>query len=87
MSGRQRIAAPAPCPRYVIPGSQCTDPGWYQSGRCCWPFPVPRQPWPFETESRAPGTGLIASFATFCAPFPRIPRYFSAQNFANPWCC
>jgi hypothetical protein len=23
----------------------------------CWP-PRPRQPWPFETESRAPGTGL-----------------------------
>jgi hypothetical protein len=22
----------------------------------CWPFP--RQPWPFESETRAPGTGL-----------------------------
>lgn len=51
------LAVPAErFPRYVIPCSHCLDPpyGWMRKS-----FPLPRQPWPWESESRAPGTGLI----------------------------
>ena len=54
-----RVALPAPCPHYVIPGSHAYDPFY------AWqipPFPFPRAPWPFESETRAAGTGLLTSF-------------------------
>jgi hypothetical protein len=62
---------PPPCPSYVIPGSQNLDPpySWQSSGPSFFTsnFPWPRMPWPWESETRAPGTGLIA---TPCPPFP-----------------
>lgn len=58
-------ALPAGPPAYVLPGSHRLDPPYAQmhdpwrpshhQGR--WPFP--RAPWPFESESRPPGTGLL----------------------------
>jgi hypothetical protein len=51
------LAKPAPRhPHYVMPCSHCLDPpyAWLRPK-----FPFPRQPWRWETESRAPGTGLI----------------------------
>lgn len=57
-------ALPAHQPRYVIPGSHWLDPAWYQEFRPTSPFtfgwPIPRIPWPNESETRAPGTGLIS---------------------------
>lgn len=50
------IALPAHPPHYVVPGSHKLDPP-YSWNTPWWPFPRP--PWPFETESRAAGTGLI----------------------------
>jgi hypothetical protein len=49
-------AGPSP---YVMPGSHNLDPpySWQSSGT----WPNPRTPQAFESESRAPGTGLIAS--------------------------
>lgn len=85
------IAAPPKSPRYVMPGSNCLDPPYNQRlvgppqfvGQ--WPFP--RLPWPFESETRAPGTGLLQS-PFGCPPPqqpPRTPRY------SAPWfqlrCC
>jgi hypothetical protein len=67
------IALPAPrCPRYVIPGSQNLDPPYSWQMQCAPPwingrFPWPRVPWPWESETRAAGTGLIA---TPCPAFP-----------------
>ena len=59
-------AFPARAPTYVIPCSHLLDPPYSQMPtsfppwwRGQWPFP--RSPWPLETESRAPGTGLITS--------------------------
>ena len=42
--------------RYALPGTHWLDPpySWMRP-----PWPHPRAPWAFETESRAPGTGLI----------------------------
>ena len=42
--------------RYALPGTHWLDPpySWMRP-----PWPYPRAPWAFETESRAPGTGLI----------------------------
>jgi hypothetical protein len=73
---RPRLACPAPVPHYVIPGSHRLDPpyswqndptipSWWQ-GR--WPWP--RIPWPFESESRARGSGLITPS---CRPPPALP--------------
>jgi len=50
------IAKPARKPHYIIPGSHWLDPPY--SWKTPW-FPFPRPPRAFETESRAPGTGLI----------------------------
>jgi len=52
-------ALPAGPPRYVMPASHTLDPP-YAWMTATWPFPRP--PWPYETESRAPGTGLLRSF-------------------------
>lgn len=62
---KPRLAAPAPPPSYVIPGSQYLDPPYSQMLNPCAPpwmqgkYPFPRNPWPFESETRAFGTGLI----------------------------
>jgi hypothetical protein len=72
------IAAPPQCPRYVIPGSHRLDPpyswmvnkavpSWWAAR---WPFP--RQPWPFESCTRAPGTGLVTAMP--CPPPPLPPQ-------------
>src|SRR6516164_10705864 len=46
----------------------------FNPGYAYWPpqgtFPFPRFPWPFETESRAPGTGLLGGTPPLCAPPP-----------------
>ena len=55
MPSNKPIALPPMEPHYVMPGSHWLDPPYSFKP----PFPFPRQPWPFETESRAPGTGLI----------------------------
>lgn len=61
-----RVACPAQWPHYVVPGSHLWDPVWAHQVP---PFPYPRAPWPYESETRAAGTGLIASFAgTPCVP-------------------
>jgi hypothetical protein len=62
---RRPIAKPARRPHYVVPCSHLLDPpyAWmhdprrppWAQGR--WPFP--RQPFAYESETRAPGTGLI----------------------------
>jgi hypothetical protein len=78
------IARPAESPQYVIPRSQCLDPPYSWSVRenpmywGQWPFP--RQPWAFESETRAPGTGLISGpcqLQPVCPPKP-LP--------IAPWC-
>jgi hypothetical protein len=51
------VAKPAQFPRYVIPKSHLLDPAYARVANRNWPFP--RRPWPFESESRAKGTGLI----------------------------
>jgi len=88
----QKLALPAgPC-RYTLPGSHCLDPGYFQQrtgppqfvGQ--WPFP--RMPWAFETESRAPGTGLISGrgfpfpsgTTGFAVPCPCPPRLTVTDN-------
>ena len=76
------IAKPPRLPHYVMPGSHTLDPpfAWRPNaalGR--WPFP--RAPWPFETESRAAGTGLLWGGVSMrprpprppCPPVPRPP--------------
>ena len=65
---RRCLPIPAGPPQYVLPRSQLLDPGWYQATSTTWPFP--RAPWPLETESRAPGTGLIWGPPRFCPPPP-----------------
>lgn len=82
-----KVPFPAPPCHYVIPGSNCLDPPY--SARLQGPpqfvgqFPFPRQPWPFESETRAPGTGLISGNAQ-CPPPQR-------GRFSPPWfrmnCC
>jgi hypothetical protein len=51
------VAEPAAPSRYVIPGSHYLDPPYSQQLNPNWPFP--RSPNAFESESRAPGTGMI----------------------------
>jgi len=51
------VAFPARWPVYVIPCSHLLDPFYVRQLQPTFPFP--RQPWPFESETRAPGTGLI----------------------------
>lgn len=78
-------AAPARRPHYVIPGSHWLDPAYYQMPRWTSPFtfgfPVPRTPWPFESETRAAGTGLIMGPVP-CPPCP--PTAQAAQPFVRP---
>jgi hypothetical protein len=70
-------AFPAGPPQYVIPGSHWNDPAYWQQPRnpdffdSGWP--TPRTPWPFETESRAAGTGLLAGPSPTPPPFPPCP--------------
>jgi hypothetical protein len=65
-------ALPARRPHYVIPGSHWNDPAYWQMPRSPNPWsggwPLPRTPWPGESETRAAGTGLISS-----GPFPCPP--------------
>jgi hypothetical protein len=81
------IALPPNLPRYVIPGSQWLDPpySWIRpptppTWNAHWPFP--RKPWPFESCTRAPGTGLIFSpdpcFPQPCHPL-RMPPPFGPK--------
>lgn len=51
------VALPAAWPRYVIPCSHLLDAPYSLSLNPGYPFP--RQPRPFESETRAGGTGLI----------------------------
>ena len=67
------IACPAPKPHYVIPGSHRLDPpySWQHHAVPPWwrgQWPMPRMPWCFESETRAPGTGLITSMRQFTRP-------------------
>jgi hypothetical protein len=81
---------PAQWPRYVIPGSHWLDPPYstvrrqYSSNPWafgCWPYP--RQPWAFESDTRAKGTGLLGSCTPTvvppcpcpCPPFPMQPWF------------
>lgn len=59
-------AFPARPPHYVLPGSHLLDPFyvfWLNPN-----YPFPRFPRPFETQTRADGTGLIAGNP--CQPAP-----------------
>ena len=75
-------AAPAHSPRYVVPGSHWTDPAYAQIPRAATPWaggwPFPRVPWPGESETRAPGTGLLGT-----VPCP--PPLTAAQQRRLPW--
>lgn len=51
------IADPPIAQRYVIPGSQYLDPPYSWQLKPDWPFP--RSPLAYESETRAPGTGMI----------------------------
>jgi hypothetical protein len=64
------IAKPAGKPHYVMPGSHKLDPpfAWETPW---WPFPRP--PRRYETESRAPGTGLIWGSGKHGPPGPQPP--------------
>jgi len=58
-----KVPLPAfPC-HYTIPGSHLLDPPY--SARTPT-FPFPRFPWPFETESRRAGTGLLGGPGVPC---------------------
>ena len=73
------IALPPAPPRYVMPGSHWLDPPYAQipiwppqfQGR--WPFP--RHPWPFESDTRAPGTGLLMGPVRCCTAPPPPPPW------------
>jgi hypothetical protein len=67
------IALPPLPPHYIMPGSHFLDPPYsrlphhgppWKWGH--WPFP--RDPWRFESETRAPGTGLIKGRARHPRP-------------------
>lgn len=60
------IALPALKPHYVIPQSNNLDPPYSWKVSPTWPFP--RAPWPYETETRAAGTGLIWGAGTTTPP-------------------
>lgn len=60
-------ALPAGPPRYTIPGAHLLDPAYVFFQNPGWPYP--RQPWPFESETRAAGTGLIGG-PTMAPPAP-----------------
>jgi hypothetical protein len=62
------IAQPAGPATYVIPGSHTLDPPYSWQANRAWPYP--RQPGIFESESRAPGTGLIAGPGTIAEIIP-----------------
>lgn len=72
-------ALPAHAPRYVMPGSHWVDPAYAMIPRASTPFnggwPLPRMPWPGESETRAPGTGLIGGPLP-CPPTPCPPTPF-----------
>ena len=61
------VALPADCPRYVIPCSNLLDPAYRTQLNPS--FPYPRQPLAYESETRAPGTGLLFGGPTV-VPFP-----------------
>jgi len=78
-----RVAWPAHEPRYVIPGSHLYDPFW---GHQVPPFPFPRAPWPFESETRAAGTGLLTSFiGRPCTPGTSLQSSLQAAAQAQPF--
>lgn len=60
------IAKPSRPQHYVLPCSELLDPpySWWSSPT--WPYP--RAPWAYETESRAPGTGLLWGPSSACPP-------------------
>lgn len=72
------IAYPAEAPHYVVPGSHRLDPPYAFAPNCGPPWwvsqwPQPRQPWPWESETRAPGTGLIRGAPPCPCPPPPAP--------------
>ena len=80
-------ARPAPCPQYALPATHLYDPVYYQT---LPPWPYPRAPWPFETESRAPGTGLLGGPGISalpppppCPPCPPPPQPFVRPAWAQ----
>jgi hypothetical protein len=76
---KTRLACPAPPPSYVIPGSHRLDPPYSLQNNPCAPpwmsgkFPFPRMPWPFESETRAFGTGLTMTDWCINPPTPVPP--------------
>ena len=74
------IAQPAGPATYVIPGSHNVDPPYSWQASRSWPYP--RQPGVFESESRAPGTGLIAGPGTIAEiiPPPALQRPFTIPD-------
>ena len=62
------VAIPAQFPRYVIPCSHLLDAPYARSLNPCFPFPRP--PRPFESETRADGTGLLRGFIPPIKPPP-----------------
>ena len=70
MPSNKPIALPAREHHYVMPGSHELDPPF--AWKTPW-WPFPRPPWPFETESRAPGTGLLWGTARHRPPKPQPP--------------
>lgn len=55
------IADPAEPSKYIIPGSHFLDPPYSWSLNPNWPRP--RTPNAYESESRAPGTGMIGGLS------------------------
>ena len=56
-----KVPLPAPPCHYVIPGSHWLDPPY-----SLWRLAHPRDPLPFESATRAIGTGLITGFPRCC---------------------
>lgn len=76
------IAQPAGAATYVIPGSHNLDPPYSWAANRSWPYP--RQPGVFESESRAPGTGLIAGPGTIAEIIPPPPALQSPFVIPDP---
>ena len=74
-------ARPAPCPQYALPATHLYDPAYYHN---LPPWPFPRHPWPYETESRAPGTGLLGGPGLPWIPCPCPPTPPPPQPFVRP---
>lgn len=80
------IAKPSRPQHYVLPKSELMDPPYSWWASPTWPYP--RAPLPYESETRARGTGLI--WGGGCAPRRccyRPPQHWWGSWFPKHRCC